>query len=270
MCNIIYSVSFLFIVLNFLSSQVSSAPGQITLKDVINLTVQNSGEIKEISMNTARAENNLDKAKGLSRPQLELKLFAAPVYETTGTFESYDNNYSKWGVFTGGEINLIKPLYAWGLKRNLISSAKSGLKVAKLNSTQKRNEILKQVISIYYSHQLARKMLDLVKSNMKHLEKAEKALKKHGDSRKLIKFWLKKNMIEEKKMEASLALTLTGKALSFYTGISEPDIAADLKPFSFLSEDFNFYKNMARDNNFDLRKLNEGLIAKNDQLKAEK
>lgn len=242
----------------------------LTLKEVVKLSVNNSEELKEARLKVDKANLDLLRAESISNPTVDLTMFAAPMYETTGNTQSSKDNYSKWGVFTGGEITIIQPLFSWGIKQNYVDAAKRGKSAAEFESTSNRNRILKRVISYYYNHLLSQKMLDLASSTYRKLDKVEEVLKKKRNKRDLLKVQLRRNLINEKLAEAKLANDLTKKAISFYTKLESLVIEQTIKPIPTLSSELSFYLSKAKESNFDLKRLEAGLEAREKLISAEK
>jgi outer membrane protein len=246
---------------------------ELDLKEVIKRALENSKELKEIDLNIDKARLKLSKASGLLKPSVEMKILAAPIWETTGSIDNYKSDYSKWGIFAHGEISVVKPLYMWNMQKNYTRAAQRGLAVAKIESIDEKNRVLKRLIEYYYNAKLSNKLMDLADSNSKQFDKVENYLTNNGKSKDLIKFKIKKQVIQDKIDEASLARDLTQKAVSFYINapvLSENLMKQNLSLLSFESEDLNHFKDMAKKNNFSTQKLEEGLIAKKELLKAEK
>ena len=250
----------------FLSSPPSlgqTAAEPVTLESILKSTLSSNGQIQEATQDIEIAREQLELAKSALFPKASALLLAAPIFEEKGTPLASTANWSKWGPYLKGSIELAQPIYSFGQIGNYRKAAESQI-VAKTGLADvKRAEVVYTAKELYYGYLMARELESLVEDLVKYLEEAidtaEKPIKQKKKS--LVKphdlYRLKTALedLNQKKLYAKQAKTTAEKAVAWISNQS----------FESLGE------GRLRPENFKKKKLEEYLVeakAKRPELKA--
>ena len=153
-----------------------------TLKELLSLTREKNGEIEEVQMDLAIAQQQLAQAQAAAYPRGTATLLGAPMFEETGNAITSTSNTSKWGPFLSASAQVVQPLLTFGQIDGYQKAAEKQIEATESLVKMKEAEVVLKAKELYYSYMMAGELEDLVEELVGFLEQAtesaEKSLKK--------------------------------------------------------------------------------------------
>ena len=156
-------------ILSFCSMAFSA--GQ-SLEEILRSTIQKNGQIQESLMDVEIARAQLDLAKSALFPKASALLIAAPIFEERGNAISSESNWSKWGPFIKTGVEIIQPIYTFGMISSYRRAAENQIIAREELASAKRGEMVAMAKEFYYGYLMARDLEELVEDLATFLEEA--------------------------------------------------------------------------------------------------
>lgn len=203
-----YLIPLLLII--FIISNVN-AKDKLTLKDAIKLAIENYPTIK-IQMEKQREyESNWKYTKTLLYPILTINgRYIRLDEKTTMKIEmgppipiKFEMNLTDDDLFHY-DLQLIQPVYTGGLLKNLVRQAKQNIELQKIEKTKEKENIIYNVISLYYKVLLAQQATEVMAENYKLVQEHIKRIKSLLEAGVISKVDLLKAEVEEANAKSAL------------------------------------------------------------------
>jgi len=121
---------------------------RLTLEESLRAALVRSPEVRQAEAEIEGVRGKQLQAKGLGYPQIELTTVLGPSPRARGDqVSSPDDQYSPeiTGVFVRGGLEIIQPVFTWGLIRNARLAAEHGVRATKAGVDVKSTEVALRV-----------------------------------------------------------------------------------------------------------------------------
>ena len=243
---------------------------KLNLATAIKRVLGYNGEIASERKGIDLAQGRLDQARAGWFPKTTLYLLAAPIFEERGNALSSIKDYSKWGVFTEAMVEVIQPLYTFGMISEFKKAAEHGIDVETNKARTKEEEIIFRLKQFYYGYQLANDLVDIAQEAKEKLDSAVKTAEEllQQDKIKREDLYTIKTYYAQmltKYDDALRGRDLAEKALIWTLGY-EPDTKIELEDGYLNPEDLELktesdYLASASNNRPELKMLSSGIEA---------
>ncbi len=252
---------------------------------------------KEVSLSLAKQKlEALNKSVILPKFELQLGMGPAPGLRssfdtsygaslTTGDTivfleKGQDFDFRKWGPFYGLELNAVQPLNYHRFKAGQNARVHE-IKVTEAEFQKEKINISQEAQEIYYQYQFALRMQKILSEANRDLNKAEKQLDKLIDEEDpsvsqndLFKIKAGKYVLTKGLGEAEVGLKRAAQGLRFYLGRSDTlPIELEDSVLARRTEQMPSLDTLhaiAQHNHPDLKRLRNGLIARQEQMEVAK
>jgi len=243
---------------------------KLNLATAIKRVLGYNGEIASERKGIDLAQGRLDQARAGWFPKTTLYLLAAPIFEERGNALTSVKNYSKWGIFTDAMVEVIQPLYTFGMISEFKKAAEHGIEVETNKARTKEEEIIFRLKQFYYGYQLANDLVDIAQEAKDKLDSAVKTAEEllQQDKIKREDLYTIKTYYAQmltKYDDALRGRDLAEKALVWTLGY-EPDTKIELEDGYLNPEDLELktesdYLASASNNRPELKMLSSGIEA---------
>lgn len=186
---------FLFYLLSSFSSILAQDTLEISLRDFIDLGIDNSGQIKYQNTNVDLAENRVSMAKDQRfLPVLNFRSEHAMVPGVTspnGFPEEQiyldpdaKNDWDNPGLYTRLRISGVQPLFTWGSVNKAVSAAKEAVRATQFEVDAKKEDLEVRLYELYYSYVLAieiERLLNDADDKIRQIENSLEDSQENGD-----------------------------------------------------------------------------------------
>lgn len=209
------------------TTQQDETQASISLEQLLKNTLANSGQIQESMQDIEIARAQLDQARAAMWPKASAIVLAAPIFEERGNATASTANWSKWGPFFKGGLEIAQPLYTFGQIGSYKRAAESQIIAREGQADMKRAEVLLTTKEFYYGFQMAKELENLVDDLIKFLEEAVEtaeetlAEKKKSSTIKPHDVFRLKTALEDlrqKKLLAKQSRQTAERAIAWVTG----------------------------------------------------
>lgn len=246
-------------------------PEEITFEKIIKATLANNGQIQEAVQDIEIARAQLEQARSAIFPKGNVLVIGAPIFEETGNALKSTSNWKKWGPLVKGSVELVEPLYSFGMIGNYKKAAENQLIARENLADAKRNDVVSNLKEIYYGYLMANdldKLLDDLTSFLEEAVKtAEESTKKKSKSN--VKphdvFRLKTALddLRQKKLYAKQAKQTAERAVNWMSGLNAAKIpASTLTAETYDKKPLEEYLKRAKDKRPEYKALTSGYEAR--------
>ncbi len=260
---------FLFLLIQSFAPALGAVE-EVNLESLLKSALGKNAQIQEADGDTQIAKAQLERARAASFPKAEAILIAAPIMEQTGDALRSTTDWSKWGPFLKGGVQIVQPLYTFGQIGNYKKAAQHQINAREGQTEMKRLEVLNTLKETYYGYLLATDLERLVDELAKFLgdavvEAEEQAKKKKKGGVKphdLFKLKTAYEDLNQKKLMATTAKQTAEKALMWMAAASHEKIPAPrLKPEDYERKTLDDYIKLAKISRPEFKALAEGQLA---------
>lgn len=249
----------------------AQTPNDVSLDEILKATVQNNGMIQESQAEVEAARAQLEQAKAALYPKASAMILAAPIFEETGNALASNSNWSKWGPFVTGGLQVVQPLYTFGMISSYRKAAEGQIAAKTGLAEAKRNDVLMQAKEMYFGYQMATDLEKLVEDLSSFLEEAVKTAEEQAREKKksTVKphdvFRLKTalNDLQQKKLYATAAKKTAERAIAWLSGMNFKNLEVGrLKAPAFEKQTLEEYIKIAKANRPEFKALSAGQEAR--------
>lgn len=239
--TVFHLLAFLTIIL---SPSVFAAPEPMSLEQVLKSTITSNGQIQESLQDVEAARAQLSQAHAAMWPRATATVLAAPIFEETGNAVKSNSNWSRWGPFITGGVQIVQPLYTFGQISSYKKAAENQITAKSELASVKRDEMVMTAKEFYYSYQMATDLEALVDDLISFLDEAvttaEESLNKKKKGGTAVKphdvFRLKSALedLRQKKLYATQGRQTAERAVAWVAGLPSvkiPKGAMKAEPF---------------------------------------
>lgn len=252
------------------AAPASSGSSDVSLNQLIQNALERNGQIKETLHDVEAAEAQVDLAKAALWPKGNITLLAAPIFEEKGNAVRSTSNWSKWGPYLRPSIELVQPLYTFGMISSYRRAADHQVLAKNELAEVKRQEVVMSTKEFYYSYLLASDLERLIDDLIEFLEEAVKTAdenieKNTGTVKKHDVFRLKTALedLRQKKLQAKAGRQTAERAVSWvsvteFQSLQAKELAPERAEVLKLEE----YLKIAKSNRAEFRALAAGQQAR--------
>lgn len=202
---------------------------KLQLEEVLRQTLSRNGMIQEAVEDVEIARAQQKRAAAASFPKGEAILIGAPIFEEVGNAVSSTQNWSKWGPFVTGGVQVIQPLFTFGQISGYQKAAEHQINAKTELAEVKRFEVLQQAKEYWYGLQMAADLEKLVEGLVSFLEEAVNTAEedaKNTKKKNAVKphdlFKLKSALedLRQKKLLASAGRQTAERAIAWVSGMN--------------------------------------------------
>jgi outer membrane protein TolC len=252
----------------------TAAPTEVAtdIDMVLRAVLAHNGQIAEAMGDVEVAKAQVAQARAAALPHGNATLITAPIFKETGDALHSQSDWSTWGPYVTGGVQLIQPLFSFGQLSNYRKAADNQVIAKNELVNVKRDEILVTAKDFYYSYLMARDLEKLVEDLTDTLSEAIKTAEEslNGKKKTAIKphdvYHLKTAYedLEQKKLAATAGKQTAERALHWITTNAFASIPAKtLTPETFEKKTLDEYLALARTNRPEFRALTAGQEAYN-------
>ncbi|WP_276134084.1 TolC family protein [Polluticoccus soli] len=265
---------------------------KLSLSEAIQLSLQNSNQLKLQQAKVTEATAALREAKERRLPDLSITGSYMRLNKPTLDLKTQSPQQGEGGGSTGGNslssievkqvgygmANLSLPVFAGFRIQNGIDAAKYLEKAAKLDAQKDRADVIENTIAAYSNLYKAKEALDLVKENLKQSQQRVadfSNLEKNGllARNDLLKAQLQQSNVELALLDAENAWKLTNISMNLMLGLAEnTDLVPDGAEFKSPNEvdGYTTWESKAMENRADIAASEMRIKAANSGVKAAK
>jgi outer membrane protein len=246
----------------------AASESKMTLGNAIKRVLNYNGEVLSERKGMDFAQGRIDQARAGWYPKTTLYLLAAPIFEERGNAVQSRKDYTKWGIFGDAMIEIVQPLYTFGMLSSYKDAAQHGYEVE--TQKAKEEEIVYRLKQFYYGYQLANDLVDIAQEAKDKLDSTMKTAERLLEQNKIKRedlFTIKTYYAQmlTKHDEALRGKDLAKKALIWTLGYT-PDTEIELEDEYLNPETFDIkteadYLVSTTDNRPELKMLYSGIEA---------
>ncbi len=243
-----------------------------SLETILKSTLANNGQIQEAVGDIEAARAQLDQARAAMWPKASAMVLAAPIFEERGNALNSTSNWGKWGPFITGGVQIVEPLYTFGMIGSYRKAAEGQITARSELAQVKRDEMVMAAKEFYYSYQMASDLGKLVDDLIGFLEEAVttaedqlKDKKKKGTVKPHDVFKLKSALedLKQKQLYAIQGRQTAERAVAWVSGMGlDMKSKSPLKPEAFQKKTLEEYLKIAKAKRPEFRALTAGQEAR--------
>jgi outer membrane protein TolC len=222
---LVFHLSF-FVCLGNTSVDKETLPEDLTLDNILRNTLLNNGQIKESLQDIEIARGQLEQARAIFYPKAAAMMLAAPIFKETGNAVSSTQDWSTWGPYLSGGVQVVQPIYTFGMGSSYKKAAEGQLNANTHLSEMKKDEIIFTAKEMYYGFLMASDFEKLVDDLIQYLEEAVNSTEgKKGKGKNAVKqhdiYRLKTALddLKQKKLYAIQGKQTAEKAVGWVSGL---------------------------------------------------
>jgi outer membrane protein len=262
-------------VIFFLASVFVSVGHAETLPELIELARKNNPQAQVQKHSEQVSESQLSRISGEFGPRLKARIGVGPITESQGDALSSVQDTSNIGAAYLGSLEFTWPIYTWGRQSALRTAAENGVLVTQAEGQEKFQQLDYDVKEAYFGVLFAKTMIDFISG---HREKLVEILEKMKDKKKskteIYRLEVLLATVDSKMADAEAALDIAQMGLAVRTGKTVNDkveLAEEwLSPDQRERSEFQVYADQFLARNYQLRKINAGIEAKQALAKSER
>ncbi|MCX6112478.1 MAG: TolC family protein [Proteobacteria bacterium] len=147
---------------------------KINLNAAIIRVLNYNGEVLAERKDIDFGQGVVDRARAGWFPKGTLYLLAAPIFQEKGNAIKSVKDYGKWGVFTDAVLQVVQPLYTFGMLSDYRDAAQHGFDVETQKVRTKEEDIVYRLKQFYYGYQLANDLVDILQEAKDKLDDSVK------------------------------------------------------------------------------------------------
>jgi outer membrane protein TolC len=261
----------------FLSALGMAAPAEPvppapTLESLLKSTLKQNGMIQEANQDVEIARSQIELARSALFPKANATILGAPMPEVRGDANGSRVNMGKWGPFLLGSLQIVEPIYSFGMISSYQKAAAEQLEAKSELAQAKKNDVTLMAKEFYYGYLMARDLEALVEDLSSFLDEAIKSVEDVPEGKKSknpIKphdlYRLKTALadLQQKKLFASAAKKTAEKALNWVSGNSQESydsLSSGVENFD--KKSFEEYLEIAKKNRPEFKALASGIRAR--------
>lgn len=275
--NRISAVIAVFTALLFPTALIAEKP--IRFAEGLTQLLKNNAKILESKAQILSFEALKTEAGASDLPTFSLLTYVAPIYEVRGDATKSTSDFSKWGPFIHGELQVVYPVFSFGRVKDAKQAASHAVEGGKLLHESQINRSVFEYKQLYMQIillQRLRTVLDDANEKMKTvLARAEKLYKKGtGEVQRKDLTRLKLFDLELQRFQAEWIANkkTAGLALGHFLGEKESLLVLE-SDFPKIEEATRALEQLiaeAHKTNPDLKAVSEGMQARRHQVEMEK
>jgi outer membrane protein TolC len=244
-----------------------------SLEGILKSTLKQNGMIQEANQDVEIARSQIELARSALFPKANATILAAPMFEVRGDTNNSRTNTGKWGPFLQGSLQVVQPLYSFGMISNYQKAANEQVEAKTGLADAKKNDVTLMAKEFYYGYLMARELESLVEDLSSFLDDAIKTTEDKSESQKSkskIKphdlYQLKNALadLKQKKLYANAAKKTAEKALNWVSSSSfESFDSLNSGVESFEKKTLEQYLDLAQKNRPEFKALASGIKARN-------
>ena len=254
------------------SSSPATPPSSPTLESVLKATLKQNGMIQEANQDIEIARSQIELARSALFPKASATILGAPMPEIRGDTNSSKVNLGKWGPFLLGSLQVVEPIYSFGMISSYQKAAAEQFEAKSELAQAKKNDVTLMAKEFYYGYLMAKDLEALVEDLSSFLQEAIKSVEEGSDEQKSkskVKphdlYSLKTALadLQQKKLYASAAKRTAEKALNWVSGStyeSFESISSGIETYE--KKSFEDYLNLAKKNRPEFKALASGIKAR--------
>jgi outer membrane protein TolC len=250
----------------------------VNLNDCVQMALLNNKEIRATDFDVLAARQRVKEAKPWSSPLVEYEFLTAPaprnVDQAVESFFSGDVTF-----FQKGRLVVGWPVYTFGKLSLAGELAEQGVSEKQQRKTEKTNDVVLKVKSVYYGMLLAKDLRKLLKNAIDHLEK--EITRRGGETEgaesdpvELVRLKLYRYEVQTRLDQLETKDYLAHHALRILLGLPrvvDVEVAdQSLQPVPFDLKDFDYYLALAQKYRPENQLLKIGLKAKELEYRLQK
>ena len=243
-----------------------------TLEGILKSTLKQNGMIEEANQDVEIARSQIELARSALFPKASATILGAPMPEIRGDVNHSKINFGKWGPFLMGSLQVIEPIYSFGMIPSYQKAAQEQLEAKTGLAQAKKNDVTLMAKEFYYGYLMARDLEALVEDLSSFLKDAIKSVEEGNDSKKsknTVKphdlYQLKTTLaeLEQKKLFANSAKQTAEKALNWVSGSQYANFdSLNSVAENFDKKTFEDYLDLAKKNRPEFKALSAGIKAR--------
>lgn len=251
----------------------------IRFAEGLTLLLKNNAKILESKAQILSFEALKTEAGASDLPTFSLLTYVAPIYEVRGDATKSTSDFSKWGPFVHGELQVVYPVFSFGRVKDAKQAASHAVEGGKLLHESQINRSVFEYKQLYMQIILLQRLktvLDDANEKMKTvLARAEKLYKKGtGEVQRKDLTRLKLFDLELQRFQAEWVANkkTAGLALGHFLGEKESLLVLE-SDFPKIEEATRALEQLiaeAHKTNPDLKAVSEGMQARRHQVEMEK
>ncbi|MFO1471344.1 MAG: TolC family protein [Turneriella sp.] len=251
----------------------------IRFSEGLTLLLKNNAKILESKAQILSFEALKTEAGASDLPTFSLLTYVAPIYEVRGDATKSTSDFSKWGPFVHGELQVVYPVFSFGRVKDAKQAASHAVEGGKLLHESQINRSVFEYKQLYMQIILLQRLktvLDDANEKMKTvLARAEKLYKKGtGEVQRKDLTRLKLFDLELQRFQAEWVANkkTAGLALGHFLGEKESLLVLE-SDFPKIEEATRALEQLiaeAHKTNPDLKAVSEGMQARRHQVEMEK
>jgi len=289
---------FLYISLIFTRQNVAQDTLKVSLKEFVEMGLENSGQLNFEKRSVDLAENRINNAKANRfLPSFDLRTLhgLVPGVKSDSILPSgeplprnalfldpdLENDFNDFGIFTRVDVNAVQPVYSWGAINKAISAARSGAIAAEKQLSAKKKDLEIQLFELYQSYLLALetvRILEDAESKLNRIRNDLEEMREEGDPEfeeaDMFKFEIFEAEFETRKIEVEQNKDFIQRVWDDVLNSSGEIVYEPqnnfLDPVSFELLSFDEYKNRAYNERPELQGVEAGINATKDAYDATK
>lgn len=243
-----------------------------TLEALLKSTWQQNGMILEANQDVEIARSQIELARSALFPKASATILGAPMPEIRGDHNHSSVNLGKWGPFLLGSLQVVEPLYSFGMISSYQKAAQEQLEAKTGLAQAKKNDVTLMAKEFYYGYLMARDLEALVEDLSSFLKDAIKSVEEgptKSKSKNKVKphdlYQLKTTLadLEQKKLFAQSAKQTAEKALNWVSGSnysSFENLNSGVETFE--KRKFEEYLELAKQNRPEFKAIASGIKAR--------
>ncbi len=269
------ATALLLLIFNFplvAATQPESGATAVSLEGLLKSTLSQNGMIQEAVQDIEIARSQIELARAALFPKASVTILTGPMFEQRGNTTTSTSNIRKWGPFIQGGIQVVEPLYSFGMIPSYQKAAEGQWEAKTELAKAKRNDLTLMTKEFYYGYLMARDLEVLIDDLSTVLEDAIKSTEAPSVSKKstgtikphdLYRLKTASSDLKQKKLLAQSGKKTAEKALNWISGSSYPDFESlNSGPEVFEKKTLEQYLALSKINRPEFKALSAGIKAR--------
>jgi len=228
--------------------------------------------IQEAYQDIEIARSQIELARSALFPKGNITILGAPMPEIRGDANGSRVNLGKWGPFLLGSLQIVEPLYTFGMISSYQKAAQEQLEAKTELAQVRKNDVTLMAKEFYYGYLMARDLEALIEDLSSFLKDAIKSVEENSQSKKskgsvrphdLYRLKTALADLQQKKLYAQAGKKTAEKALNWVSGSSHSSFdSLNSEVETFEKKTFEEYLEQAKKNRPEFKALAAGIKAR--------
>lgn len=260
-----------------LSAQINSP--RWTLEQSLERALKTSPTVHVALADEHIAMNQLDRAKAGQLPRVTFTGLLSPITNAEGDAVTGNTTKSKFGPYSFGKLEVIQPLYTFGLLRNEIQAARHGLTSKEAATAKARHAVIVAIKELYYNLLLSHQIKELLDESHGNFTTAVTQVEERLDAdagnvteQDLLRLRIGVSRVAKERFTLHRAIEVARAALKRHLNLS-PETAFTLaenrlKSVTLQLQPLDYYLTRVDKNRPEVAQLKAGVAARRARLQA--